>query len=485
MLPLYGTLLAPLLLQGPEHASPDLRYELGLRVQEMERAFEHAQEQPQLRRDALPVIEKSVNAFFSLDLPGAARALDEARAQLAGKDLNAYDCLSVAPNMWMLEPGDSFRLTVAQIYPADLPHPITIHVPKAKKSFEVKSLPFTYDYGPITSPEGPYGTSSELYGFSYGELPAIYSANPEVVPNARKRARTVQNTRSASIDTLAPWVTATTRLHLEILSGMLRGDSFETKLPGEFLLHRSEQLLVADQKALQVPGGYMRWLRQQGDEEQVRKRSGSIARQEWIALPRERGRDVVRLQWPESKEEQPPLVIALHGMGGSENLFFEGYGFGKAARKANTLRGFLAAPRVDAGFKLASVTQQLVEMLNADPKRIFVLGHSMGAQTALSAAALLEEAGIRIAGMVLIGGGRPANDAATLVALGKIPILVQAGEKDFARPGAEALIAQLEESSHPTLVGRIVPDTEHLTIVQVALDEAFDWIQWLLNRHSE
>lgn len=480
-----GFLLASPLLQEPEPASPDIRYELGERVRQMEIAFERAQSQPELRRKALPFIEEAVSSFFSIDFPRAARALDDARGVLGSTERSVYDCLAETPNAWILEPGQPFRLTVSQIYPAELPEPLIVRVPKTEESFEVESLPFTYDYGPISLPEGPYGTRREFYGFSYGKRTPILSANPEVIPDARARARAVQEKRKERDAELAPWVRATTRFHLEMLSEMMRGSLLETKLPGELLLTRSEALLEADQEELQMRGMMALWLSNR-DDRKVRTRSGAMPGQDWIALPRGEGRDQVRLLIPGVLEsKRPPLVIALHGAGGSENMFFDGHGNGKAVQLASAQGWYFAAPEVGRGFDLAGLTQDLIHLLDADPERIFIMGYSMGAAMAISSVESLESAGLDVAGMILMGGGRPVNGDPLLEALKRLPLLIQAGERDFARPGVEALIAQLQEAKHLTLTHRIVPDTEHLTVVQVGLDQAFEWMQWLLEQRAK
>lgn len=480
-----GFLLALPLLQEPDHASPDIRFELGERVRQMEIEFERAASEPELRREALPFIEEAVSSFFSVDFARAARALDDARGVLAGSESSAYDCLAETPNAWILEPGQPYRLTVSQIYPTTLPEPLTVRVPRTGESFEVTSLPFTYDYGPMPLPEGPDGTHREDYGFSYGTRTPILSANPEVIPDARARARAVQEVRRERDAELAPWVRATTRFHLEMLSEMMRGTLVETRLPGELLLMRSEALLQADQQALQKRGGLARWL-SATDDPKVRRRSGAKQGQEWIALPRASGRDHVRIAIPGALErERPPLVIALHGAGGSENMFFDGHGDGKIVRLTSAQGWYLAAPRVGRGFDLAALTQDLVHLLDADPERVFILGYSMGAAMAISSVEALDAAELNVAGMILMGGGRPVAGESQLEALKRTPLFIQAGERDFARPGVEALVEQLREAEHPALRQGIVPDTEHLTVVQVGLDQAFEWMQSLLDQGTK
>lgn len=481
----FGFLLTSPLLQEPEHASADIRFELGERVRQMEIAFERAAPEPELRRKALPFIEEAVSSFFSVDFARAARALDDARGVVARSESSPYDCLAETPNAWILEPGQPYRLTVSQVYPATLPKPLTVRVPKTKESFKVTSLPFTYDYGPIPLLEGLNGTRSEDYGFSYGKRAQILSATPEVISDARARARAVQEERKDRGAELAPWVRTTTRFHLEMLSEMMRGTQLETRLPGELLLTRSESLLEANQEDLQLRGGLVRWL-STNDDLKVRTRSGAMQGQDWIALPRASGRDHVRIAIPGVLErERPPLVIALHGAGGSENMFFDGHGDGKIVRLTQARGWHLAAPRVGRGFDLAALTQDLIHVLDADPERVFILGYSMGAAMAISSVEALEAVGLDVAGMVLMGGGRPVSGESQLEALKRLPLFIQAGERDFARPGVEALGKQLQEAKHPSLRQGIVPDTEHLTVVHVGLDQAFAWMQSLLDQRAK
>ena len=98
-----------------------------------------------------------------------------------------------------------------------------------------------------------------------------------------------------------------------------------------------------------------------------------------------------------------PLIIALHGLGGTEDSFFDAYG--KQLPALAEQRGYIvAAPlgyRVDGGYgwglgspppdpaarRLAELSEEdvmhvLAEVrknYNVDPKRIYLMGHSMGA----------------------------------------------------------------------------------------------------------
>jgi predicted esterase len=397
---------------------------------------------------------------------------------LGGQELEWAAGLCVTPNAWAVEPGERVRITVSQLYPQQLPSQFILKFPADGTRREVTQLPFTYEF--VSLPEqanpGQIGASKFSGGIDIGnDLHSIARAI-EVIPQARNRARIAQALRSKRKDELPGWAYATTRLHLEFLSALLKGDGIETQLPGGDLLHTTERLLAATPGELSKPGALRDWvIDAQNSADELSDRSHPY--QQWIALPRERGRDIARIFVPrELDSDQPPLLLALHGAGGSENMFLDGYGNGKIMRLAAERGWILVAPRMQAGIGLASFTMQMVELLGADPDRVFFLGHSMGAAAIQSAAASLQSE-IAPKGVLLLGGGRATSSQRNLMALGEMPVFLAPGERDFARSGAEALRDQLVRGEHPRLEYWLVPNSEHLTVVQAALDRCFDWMQ--------
>jgi predicted esterase len=458
------------------HASPDLRYELGLRVRAMEQAFEHADASE--RAAALDKINDSVSLFFSLNLPEAARALDQAREMLGGRKLEWAAGLCVTSNVWAVEPGEPIRMTVSQLYPDELPVPLILKFTADGTRREITQLPFTYEFGslPELQDSGQMGPSLLAGGVEIGNGLHSISRAIEVIPQARNRARIAQAKRSKRKDELPGWAYATTRLHLELLSALLKGDGIETRLPGGDLLQTTERLLAANTAALSKPGALRDWVidaELKADEISER----SHPRQQWIAVPRKNGRDIARIYVPrELESERPPLLLALHGAGGSENMFLDGYGNGKILRLAAERGWILVAPRMQSGIELASFTEQMIELLGADPERVFLMGHSMGAAAILGAATSLQSE-IAPKGVLLLGGGRATSSKSALEALTKMPVFLAPGEHDFARAGAESLRDQLGREQHAHLEYWLVPNTEHLTVVQAALERCFDWMQ--------
>ena len=61
----------------------------------------------------------------------------------------------------------------------------------------------------------------------------------------------------------------------------------------------------------------------------------------WLSIPTGKTATVIRIRIPPKLEERKdpvPVVVALHGMGGSENVFFDGYGNGIVPRLASETR---------------------------------------------------------------------------------------------------------------------------------------------------
>ena len=85
-----------------------------------------------------------------------------------------------------------------------------------------------------------------------------------------------------------------------------------------------------------------------------------------------------RLQRGNDSKVKQPLVIALHGAGGSENMFFDTYGAGKITALCAKRGWHLVSPRVSGRFP-AQLLESLSKVWNIDSSRVFIVGHSMGA----------------------------------------------------------------------------------------------------------
>jgi predicted peptidase len=171
------------------------------------------------------------------------------------------------------------------------------------------------------------------------------------------------------------------------------------------------------------------------------------------------------------KAGQPlPLVIALHGAGGSENMFFETYGAGAIAKLCEQRGWLLVSPR-GTGMKperVAELIDAMDKLYPVDRARVFVVGHSMGGGQTAAAANLTPE---KFAAVAVLGGGGAVRN--TTDDFKKLPFFIGIGTEDFALRGAKTLNEGLQKAEVKTINYREYADIEHLTIVQVALRDVF------------
>src|SRR5207244_2185332 len=105
------------------------------------------------------------------------------------------------------------------------------------------------------------------------------------------------------------------------------------------------------------------------------------AGQFWMTLGVGNGGTPVRVLVPEGlKPDRPAAVlVALHGLGGSENLFFDAYGCGVTTAMCKERGWIMVAPRagglLDAPPPVAAIVDELARLYPVDRQRIFVLGH--------------------------------------------------------------------------------------------------------------
>jgi predicted esterase len=176
-----------------------------------------------------------------------------------------------------------------------------------------------------------------------------------------------------------------------------------------------------------------------------------------------------------------PIVVALHGAGGSENLFFEGYGDGQIVKLSEKRGWLLIAPRsglslVGGGPPVGEIVDELAKRYPIDPKKVFVVGHSMGAMQTIDAAQRYPG---KFAGIAAFGGGglvRKPDAFATL------PTFIGVGDQDFALGGARNLKKSLESAQAKAVVYKEYEGLEHLLICREALPDAFKMFDGLFKK---
>lgn len=188
-----------------------------------------------------------------------------------------------------------------------------------------------------------------------------------------------------------------------------------------------------------------------------------------------------------------PLIVALHGLGGTEDAFFEGYG-----RQLPVLaeqRGYLVvAPlgyRVDGGYgvqlgasadpvamrarelseqDVMQVLEEVRRHYKVDPARIYLMGHSMGAIGTWAIAAKYPERWTALGAFAGFGSADAARATAA------IPHFVVHGDADATVTvnGSRTMVAALKAAG-AEVVYIEVPGGNHGAVVEPNLAGMFDF----------
>lgn len=457
----YLALLA--LPAAPAQAQQD-RFDLGQRLRLFERALERHADDAKARRRALGHLDKVTAAFFTGQQGKAGELLDLARLALdSDKQPSAAArfaaSLAVRPAARLLDATASeLPLSVAAFYrTAARPEKMQLRLalaraagpPLAKATLAVGELPLKAKLMLKEPPEGDHTLRAEV--LIDGTALAAFEQTVSVVkklddrlPALRKGLGELKDQNTTEAATLARLV--------GILGDLAAKKPAETNYPAARLLAEAEALLAAVQA---------------GKPFYTKDRPGQF----WLTLVSGKARDEVRVQVPPAaKKGQPlPVVVALHGAGGSDNMFFDGYGDGLVAKLAAQRGWIVVAPRSGllSGADPARVVDALAKLYPVDTKKVMLVGHSMGASQAVAAAG---RAPGRFAAVAALGGGGRVTSARGLV---EVPFFVGVGDKDFALAGAKALDAALRKAGVKKVTYKVYDDVEHLLIVQLALREVY------------
>lgn len=188
-----------------------------------------------------------------------------------------------------------------------------------------------------------------------------------------------------------------------------------------------------------------------------------------------------------------PLVVALHGLGATEDSFFESYG-GAMPRLAEARGYIVVAPlgyRVDGGYgvflpgaatdpagararslseqDVLEVVKRVREQYTIDDTRMFLMGHSMGA---IGTWALAMKNPAPWAGLGAFSGFGVATNAKAIVG---IPQFVVHGDADntVSVAGSRTMVAALK-SAGGTVTYIEVPGGNHTNVVEPNLPAMFD-----------
>jgi len=186
--------------------------------------------------------------------------------------------------------------------------------------------------------------------------------------------------------------------------------------------------------------------------------------------------------------QRHPLLILLHGAGGDESDFLEGYAgrWPKAAEEHGYVLASVSARGPVTGYVKANGSEQdVLDVLdlvktryNIDPARVYLGGHSMGGAGTWRVGLTYAD---RFAGLIPIAG----SGATVLPGLEaqfksgrKLPILMVCGVKDalVAVAGCREVAARAKAIGAP-LDYREYDAGDHLSVVPMAVPDIFAWLE--------
>lgn len=460
----------------------ETRYELGRRLKRFEQQWEVAGPQDRSRSTAL--MEKTVSSFFSLQLLEAAKSLDLATValrQTTAPDADTAWVMSRRIDATPLMSDTSqteLKLTLKSFYRLNQENNDDDN--KIKLRFAIYPLAPRGGYAlAIDDSQAPLHQSDSItsqdlrQGWTWQNLPLqegdyIVVATAIINGNEIDLARFVISridqleSRLSAIDKMSNTLrksgikstgAATISNHRSLLKNIKDGLVQETDFPASRLLLDAETLINAN-------GDSSALLNEQfiGDT--------------WLTLAKDQRTANIRLRVPPKRSESYPILFLFHGAGGSENMFFETYGAGRAVQLAADRGWIVVAPRQrllgGIGLSSTEILEEIAGHFPVDRDRVFLMGHSMGAMQATQQA--IEAADLPSAVVALGGGGRLGSREP-----GAAPWFVAAGDRDFGKSGARNLANELTAKGK-TVQWKEYPQTEHMVIVQAAIDDVFAFL---------
>ena len=453
-------------------AAQDARFELGLRLRQFERAFEQL-DSPEFRQSTLPYLEQAVQSFFRLRLGEAARSLDRARAVSLPEEarpafLRAAN-LAVTPERTLYDSAtDRIHLVVSAAYGNADWAGVELSVSWSRLHDRQRQQPspalgsvahaFVNGRGEsIAIPTVDWDEGDYLLGIDTvvdDQRIRLSERVVSLVNDLTPRLNRLVAARGSTFDGLSRTQKASFDLNVSILEDAAQGSRAETDYPTARLLAQCERALTSFEQGSPFFGA---------------PHTGEF----WLRLVGKTWRMPARIYVPEqvNSDHPIPVVLALHGAGGSENMFFDGYGDGKVVRLASERGWLVVSPRVGMGnAPFDELIDVLEELYPIDRESIFVLGHSMGAGAAMG---FTNQGQLKPRAVAALGGGGSVDRNGNL---GSVQFFVGAGSHDFGRSGAQRLANSLERAQ-VAVQYRTYSEIEHLVIVQVALDDVFEFFE--------
>lgn len=329
-------LIAALLTVAIQDSIQPGRFEMAERFRQLDVAWLTTPNKSK-RTDAVPKITTAISSFFLNRAVDACRHLDEATAALEGRSLRPEDALSFRFQPPVVEPGETAHLIVSWAYPADSAIPIQVVAGTRVGTIEPgKTLTLDLDTPGLNPESARDPEAGILVPIQAGEVRE--SAFLSIIKSFTKRLEGLRSSKNAVARDLA-----------EAIDLALKRES-ELDVPLIQYLFMGEQI-ASGQKQI-------------SDFEQVPYAKS--------------GQTVLRAAIPKGVKSEATVVIAIHGAGGSENMFFEVFGRGMAMQEAMKRGWVFISPRA-SGTCVQDSLDWLRNVRGLKPDRLFMIGHSMGA----------------------------------------------------------------------------------------------------------
>lgn len=401
------SLIALLLVAEPSFSAT--RFDLGERLKQFDAAWLTTKDRAK-REAAVKEVSSAVTSFFSGRFGAASQALDKATEALNGKrDPGRAVTLRVAPAV--VEPAA--EATVEATWAYDGGAPVTV---------SIGGKEIRLDPGQKGSLEVEAGKAEGMQTFEARVGESTRKLSLSVVKDFERRLEALEKSKD--------------RVARDLAAGLR-----DSRTGGE------TTLAIADILAL-------------GEAIEAGKTARKGVREVRYA---KQGSTVLRAAFPKALTDPPTVVVALHGAGGSENLFFEGYGGGLAVEEAIRRGWVFLSPRATSSATADSLAW-LKEVWGVEPKRVFVMGHSMGGGLALGTGSL------KPTGLALFA---PAAGAVP-ESLAKTPIFLAVGKQEMSM-----LLANAGRMREKVTEFKEYAPCEHLMIVADAVPDAYRFLEKL------
>lgn len=446
------------------------RYELGKRLRRFEDAWQSATEDKR-RESAKPMID-AVNSFFGMRLQAATAKLDEAWLVAENPSLTDWQ-RAIIPyrirlSKMVVGVGESqIDISLVPYYKnaGDVPNDAQVRfelknsaggsVCQVTETWQNAVAGIRWSLAEVASGDYVVTATVIFEGLEWKLLTSSLSIIDDLDGRLASLEQKVAEVRERLSDSI--YATARDRINL---MNRAKGDSVqETDFPFDMLLKETEELATAES-----PERILATTARVGDH--------------WMVLAEKRRQVAVRFRAPKEVSGPLPVLFLMHGAGGSENMFFETYGSGRAVELGIERGWLVVAPRQGLGglsLDCAEMLDLLEGLFEIDRSQVYLLGHSMGAAQVIRQVTL--HPGLPKAASA-IGGGRPIRTPATIK---DVPWFVAAGSLDFGRGGAKAFYESLRDAGAKAAKYEEYDGVEHMVIVQAALDDAFAFFDQVQN----